>query len=134
MQDLFEDVALNNKNFSPEKILTITVTQYNYKFIPVFKYLSKMNIGTLEDYNKSGLKLDQYIQRDFPDVFASRKARDFVKYQGMTFNDFTMQQVNPHFYHWPHYILSLMLSLLRNSSEKIMIDLYLLIINISSEN
>ncbi|MCQ5472458.1 SIR2 family protein [Pantoea brenneri] len=88
VQDLFEDVALNNKDFSPEKILKITVKQYNYKFIPVFKYLSKMKIETFEDYKKSGFNLDQYIQRDFPEVFASRKPRDFVKYQDMTFRDF----------------------------------------------
>lgn len=88
VNDIFEDVALNNKEFSCDKILTITVKQYNYKFIPIFKYLRSMQINNLDDYKKSELTLDQYVDRDFPTIFASRKARDFTKYNGLEFRDF----------------------------------------------
>lgn len=88
VNDIFEDVALNNKSFSSDKILKITVKQYSYKFIPVFKYLKSMGINTHEEYKKSEINVDKYVDRDFPQVFTSGKYKQFSKFERMSFEEF----------------------------------------------
>ncbi|VTP16590.1 hypothetical protein PUATCC27989T_04565 [Phytobacter ursingii] len=93
LKDIFDDAVFENKDFSPEKILNITVKQLGYKcqYIPIFKYLNEMAISTKEIYAQANLEIDSYVNRDFPYIFASGTKKSFEKYQHLTFEDFKEQ-------------------------------------------
>lgn len=93
LKDIFDDVIFANKEFSPDKILKITVQQLGTKcqYIPIFKYLNEMGISTDDDYLEMNLGLDFYVFRDFPKIFCSGQERLFDKYQDLTFEQFKEQ-------------------------------------------
>lgn len=88
--DIFEDIIYNNKDFSPEKVLKITVRQLGTKchFIPIFKYISQMGVTSVGEYEESGLDLDFYLKRNVPAVFSSGAVKSFEKYQHLDFAEF----------------------------------------------
>ena len=93
LHDIFEDAVYHNKNFSPDKILDITVKQLGTKclHIPIFKYLNEMGISSIAEYNESELELDSYILRDFPRTFCSGNEKLFEKYNSLSFHEFKNQ-------------------------------------------
>lgn len=90
LMDIFEDAVYDNKDFSPDKILNITVKQLGTKclHIPIFKYLNQMGISTIDEYKKSDFDLDSFIFKDFPRTFCSGNERLFEKYQHLSFEEF----------------------------------------------
>ncbi|HBM2975715.1 TPA: SIR2 family protein [Klebsiella michiganensis] len=93
LKDIFDDVVYNNKNFSPDKILNVTVKQIGTKcqYIPIFKYFNQMNINDEKSYIESGIDLDFYIRKDFPTTFCSGNEKLFEKFKNMTFRQFKEQ-------------------------------------------
>lgn len=93
LKDIFDDAVYRNKDFSPDKILNITVKQLGTRclHIPIFKYIHEMGITTEAEYKESGLELDSYIFREFPKTFCSGEEKLFEKYQGLSFSEFKEQ-------------------------------------------
>lgn len=68
-KDLIIDVLHNNATFNAKQIVENVVQRAgrNTKNIPVFKYLREVNINNADDYKKSGLQLDKWVDRELKD-------------------------------------------------------------------
>ncbi|WP_080965588.1 SIR2 family protein [Chromobacterium subtsugae] len=89
VNDLFEDLIVKNKGYNAKNILETTIPELNTgtKFAPVFKYLNEMGINNIDEYQKSGLKIDRFIERKNED-FVTGSAAPFAKYRDYSFEAF----------------------------------------------
>ncbi|MFJ4371382.1 SIR2 family protein [Pseudomonas japonica] len=87
--DIFEDLIFNNKGFDAKKLVdtTLSLLPKQTKFVPTFKYLREIGINSKEDYEKSGLKLDQLINRK-AESFATASTASTLKYAHTPFDEF----------------------------------------------
>lgn len=68
-KDLIIDILHNNSAFNAKQIVENVVQRAgrNTKNVPVFKYLREVNINNTDDYKKSGLQLDKWVNRELKD-------------------------------------------------------------------
>ncbi|WP_293765919.1 SIR2 family protein [uncultured Aquitalea sp.] len=94
--DLFEDLIYDNKDFDPSSILSITIPSFQggIKFAPIFKYLSKLDIKSMDEYRASGFRIDRHINKKNQD-FVTGNASAFAKYASGSFSDFIKSATEP---------------------------------------
>lgn len=64
--DLFKDLILEEeRNLDAQKVIeaTIPLLSKNCKYLPVYKYLRELGIGSLEEYKKGKCCIDRYIEQ-----------------------------------------------------------------------
>ncbi|QKZ02599.1 SIR2 family protein [Pseudomonas eucalypticola] len=87
--DIFEDLISNNKNFDAKKLVdtTLSLLPSRTRFVPVFKYLRELGISSKAQYDRSGFKLDQLVNKKAED-FATASLLQAAKYSKTPFAEF----------------------------------------------
>jgi len=89
VEDLFEDLIMENKRYTPNKILNITFNDLpvQTKFAPIYKYLRSAGINNRADYNNSGLTLNKFL-RERKEDFLKPPQNGLKKYHGYSLEEF----------------------------------------------
>lgn len=79
--DLFRDLLHEDRKFDPKEVVqnVVPLAGRNSKNVPVFRYLHAMGIRTAEDYKKSGVALDKWVNREFKDFRVQTYEAGFFK-------------------------------------------------------
>ncbi|MDP1939878.1 MAG: SIR2 family protein [Gallionella sp.] len=89
-KDLILDLLHENSGYGAQQVLDNVVRRAgrNTKNVPVFKYLREIGINNADDYNKSGLALDKWVNRDVKDFRVKMYAAPFFrKYRHQTIKE-----------------------------------------------
>jgi hypothetical protein len=69
VKDLIIDLVHDNRKYDPQQIIGSVIKRAgrNTKYVPVFKYLSGIGITSKDSFQKSGLPLAKWVNRDLKD-------------------------------------------------------------------
>lgn len=89
--NLITDVLHDNNNYNARAIIdnVIRVVGRRTKNIPIFKYLRKIGINTLDEYEQSGLELDKWVKREIKDFRVNSYSKPFFR----NYRHKTMQEI-----------------------------------------
>lgn len=91
-ENIYEDFVFDEEKYNPQQLIEITIPNLpkNTKFIPIFKYLRKIGITSLNDYHEKGLELDKFVKRELQE-FTNGSAAAFAKHAHLPYKEFLNQ-------------------------------------------